>query len=140
MAFKFIRGYLTGIINRGKGGGERGQFTGKNWACNIITNIQRSTKKCYWTPRGVWLCLLFSHFSWEASNMKTFKTNGWIIIVTYYRTRPAKLFWVCDHFGRQARNFFDTSQQPWRFKTYNYKIVFEVISVIMVKIMKKQKV
>ena len=46
--------------------------------------------------------------SWEASKKKTSKTNRWIIIVTDYQIWPAKLFWVCNHFGRQA-NIFDKS-------------------------------
>ena len=45
--------------------------------------------------------------------MKTFKTNRWIIIATDYHTWPAKLFWVCNHFDRQAINLFDTPQQAW---------------------------
>ena len=82
-----------------------------------------STKKYYWIPRGVWLCLLLllyykkiqlltiekelfelswpnwvtSHSSWEASKIKTSKTNRWIIIVTDYQTWPA--FWPASfHF------------------------------------------
>ena len=86
------------------------------------------TKKCYWIPRGVRLCLLLllyhtkiqlltiekelsklswlnwvtSHSSWEASKMKTFETNRWIIIVTDYQTSP--IFWPASY------NFFDTSE------------------------------
>ena len=44
--FEFIRKHLTGTINRG-GGWKR-----------TVTNTKLSTKKCYWIPRGVLLCLL----------------------------------------------------------------------------------
>ena len=60
-----------------------------------------------------WLNWVTSHSSWETSKMKTFKTSR-CIIVTDYHIWPGKLFfWVCNHFGRQARNFFDTPQQVW---------------------------
>ena len=44
MILKFIRSHLTGAINRGEY--ERGQFTGENLACTIITNTKLSVKKC----------------------------------------------------------------------------------------------
>ena len=56
-----------------------------------------------------WFNWVTSHSSWEASKIKTSKTNRWIIIVINYQIWPSKHFWVCNHFGRQATIFFDKS-------------------------------
>ena len=42
MVFKFIRRRLTRAINQGED--ERGQFTGENTDCTIITNAKVSAK------------------------------------------------------------------------------------------------
>ena len=52
-----------------------------------------------------WLNWVTSRFSWEASKIKPFKTNRWIIKVTDYRTLPAKVIWVCNHFGQKLQFF-----------------------------------
>ena len=41
------------------------------------------------------LNFITSHLSWEASKIKSFKTNRWVIIVTHYQTWAGKLqlFW-----------------------------------------------
>ena len=44
------------------------------------------------------------------------------IIVTDYHTWPAKHFWVCNNFGRQAKNFFDTLQQVWLKNFWNIEL------------------
>ena len=78
-----------------------------------------------------WLNFVISHSSWEASKIKSSKTNRWIIILTDYQTWASKLqlfwyigFWISD---------FSI------FKTQNYKTVFWVISMMTVTIMEKQK-
>ena len=45
-----------------------------------------------------WLNFVTSHSSWEASKIKSSKTNRWIIIVTDYQTWAGKLqfFWYID--------------------------------------------
>ena len=45
-----------------------------------------------------WLNFVTSHSSWEASKIKSSKTNRWIIIVTDYQTWAGKLqfFWYFD--------------------------------------------
>ena len=45
-----------------------------------------------------WLNFVTSHSSWEASKIKSSKTNRWIIIVTDYQTWTSKLqfFWYID--------------------------------------------
>ena len=64
MAFKFIRGYLTGIINRGKGGGERGQFTGRIEPVTLLQtyNVRR---KNVTELLGVSDCVFYSHILHE---------------------------------------------------------------------------
>ena len=64
--FEFLRwqGQLTGA------GGTRGQFTWENSACTIVINTKLSTKKCYWIPRGVWLCLLLLLYYWVIQHLK----------------------------------------------------------------------
>ena len=56
-----------------------------------------------------WLNWVISHSSWEASKIKTFKRNRWIIIVTDYHTWPAKLFWVCNHLAGKLEIFWYTA-------------------------------
>ena len=52
------QGQLTGK------GVERGQFTGENSACTIITNKKLLTQKCYGLPHDVWLgLLLFPYYT-----------------------------------------------------------------------------
>ena len=65
---------------------DRGLFTGENSDCTIKL-IE------FWRESFV-----TSHSSWEASKIKSSKTNRWIIIVTDYQTWAGKLqfFWYID--------------------------------------------
>ena len=59
-----------------------------------------------------WLNFVTSHSSWEASKIKSSKTNRWIIIVTNYQTWAGKLqfFWYIDFWISDLSTF----------KTHNY--------------------